>query len=827
MSNIFHSKRVSLLISIIVIIISNSKSNINYKDLLIEEEEFRQMFEGNQFFRIDYKHKNDTKFIMVRIKGIDEEKEYTIKYYKNDINKIGQLSKSYENNAIMWLKQEQINQGFYLGLECKEKSCNYNLEIEPKEIIDLELGDTYSYYVNEDTLNMNFSITADPNIYDTHLSLIDNYKVTIWAKGYKKLNSDLNGQLDKENENKAYNIYVQTIKNKETFILNVNGTQGDLINVGALIFHSFRISNYCLIPIQNFKGEEINGKFSSNELIEDYCFKFRDGEPDKNVFLEYESSISSDVKFIENFLLKEYYCLIGENNNDFYSFNFIKNKNKINMLNLLSNVNYKINMKKEEKIGLIPLEIDKSNYFTYQIKDSLGVYKSNILTLKDYPFYNISNEKIEQAPSLFTYIKKEYQEVSSPIGPNQKMLLIECESQSCSINVTLYDDNNKISIEQLKPFYNYIRKDTHNSLQLNLISKGTYFLFIDPLMGTFGEFKVELKDAKKSEYNNQIYEIETYNTNNQINLNLSSTNNMVYSLAAIDVENNSSGLIKANIIANMNYMFKINEETKKSEINLVNLNKGKIYYLYISPKTCDINLSFSLAKIINIKLKNRSYGFFYKENYGNQLIVDYEKENTNCTFYISFFEYKNENNELNYIILPKYNPHTFCFAPDHKQVKYIFFLNEKDKDLTVDIKLNNITKAKFEINLNDFILFNDTINTNQALDIKSKDLEDNCKDDYKPCYINISITLEKSLGEENTEISIYEKKEEDSKKKKYLIFTVVGGGILFLIIIVIIICSCKNKKSYEQFKQEINTISFKQDEDNKRESNDNEDDLLE
>ena len=825
MPNIFYSKRVSLLISIIVIIISNSKSNTDYKDLLIEEEEFRQMFEGNQIFRIDYKHKNDTKFIRVQITGNDdEEKEYIIKYYKNDINKIDQLSKSYKNNAIMWLKQEQINQSFYLDLECKENSCNYNLEIEPKEIIELELGDTYSYYVNEDTLNMNFSITADPNIYDTHLSLIDSYKVTIWAKGYKKLNSDLNGQLDKENENKAYNIYVQTIKNKETFILNVNGTQGDLINVGALIFHSIGISNYCLIPINDFKGEEINGKFGSKENIEE-CFEFKDVETDKNIFLEYESSISSDVKFIGKILLTEYHCLVRGISDDFYSFNFIKNKNKINVLNLLSDVNYKINMKKEEKIGLIPLEMDKSNYFTYQIKDSLGVYKSSILTLKDYPFYNISNEKIEQAPSLFTYIKKEYQEVSSPIGPNQKMLLIECESQSCSINVTLYDDNNKISIEQLKPFYNYIRKDTHNSLQLNLISKGTYFLFIDPLMGPFGEFKVELRDAKKSEYNNQIYEIETNDTNNQINLNLSSTNNVVYSLAAIDVENNSSGLIKANIIANMYYMFKINDETKKSEINLVNINKDKIYYLSISPKTCDINLSFSLAK--NIKLKKRSYGFFYKENYGNQLIVDYEKENTNCTFYISFFEYKNENNELNYIILPKYNPHTFFFAPDHKQVKYIFFLNEKDKDLTVDIKLNNITKAKFEINLNDFILFNDTINTNQALDIKSKDLEDNCKDDYKPCYINISITLEKSSGEEYAEISIYEKKEEDSKKKKYLIFTVVGGGILFLIIIVIIICSCKNKKSYEQFKQEINTISFKQDEDNKRESNDNEDDLLE
>ncbi len=824
MPNIFYSKRVSLLISIIVIIISNSKLNANYKDLLIEEEEFRQMFEGNQIFRIDYKHKNDTKFIRVQITGNDdEEKEYIIKYYKNDINKIDQLSKSYENKAIMWLKQEQINQGFYLGLECKEKSCNYNLEIEPKEIIELEPGDTYSYYVNEDTLNMNFSITADPNIYK-HIISIGSYKVTIWAKGYKKLNSDLYGPLDNENENKEYNTYIQTIKNKENFILNVNGTQGDLINVGVLIFRSFDFSNYCLIPIQSFKGEEINGKFGSKKNVEE-CFEFKDVEKDKNIFLEYESSISSEVRFIGG--LDNYHCLIKEINNDFYSFNFIKNKNKINMLNLLSNVNYKIIMKKEEKIGLIPLEMDKSNYFTYQIKDSLGVYKSSILTLKDYPFYNISNEKIEQAPSLFTYIKKEYQEVSSPIGPNQKMLLIECESQSCSINVTLYDDNNKISIEQLKPFYNYIRKDTHNSLQLNLISKGTYFLFIDPLMGTFDEFKVELKDAKKSEYNNQIYEIETYNTNNQINLNLSSTNNMVYSLAAIDVENNSSGLIKANIIANMNYMFKINDETKKSEINLVNLNKDKIYYLYISPKTCDINLSFSFAKIINIKLKNRSYGFFYKENYGNQLIVDYEKENTNCKFYISFFEYKNENNELNYIILPKNNPHIFSFSGDHKQVKYIFFLNEKDKDLTVDIKLNNITKAKFEINLNDFILFNDTINTNQALDIKSKDLEDNCKDDYKPCYINISITLEKSLGEENTEISIYEKKEEDSKKKKYLIFTVVGGGILFLIIIVIIICSCKNKKSYEQFKQEINTISFKQDEDNKRESNDNEDDLLE
>ena len=85
---------------------------------------------------------------------------YAISYYQNDgtFSNRRQLSYGSLNTTTMWLKEEQIKDGFYLSIESTYSICNYSLEIYQKNKIELLRGEQYSYYVTKENKEMVFYI---------------------------------------------------------------------------------------------------------------------------------------------------------------------------------------------------------------------------------------------------------------------------------------------------------------------------------------------------------------------------------------------------------------------------------------------------------------------------------------------------------------------------------------------------------------------------------------------------------------------------------------------------------------------------------------------
>ena len=722
---------------------------------------------------------------------------------------LNQSAKSYIRNATMWLNKAQISKEFYLSFECRASPCKYSFLIEPKDKVELKIGETYTYYVNEQSLKMSFSIEGSPLSYFPYDNNTE-FKLSVWAKGYKKIDSKIDEKTRDEN---AY-IITNLTDNNFNFLLEVSGTQGDLINVGALLFDN---NNICQTPIKSFKGEEINGIFDANEKNQ-VCFIFEDS--DLNILYSYGSSVKRYTELSEQEHNSQKIRCLNKNNDNFYSFHIAKNKDDLNILNALIGKSYNLEMKEGEKIGIIPMIYAEgnSNYLTYHIKKSSGVYNSDIFSLIDYPFYNISKAEKLEGSYFVSYINDELRDFYSPIGSNQKLLLISCVKDSCSININIFDYNTRISVNKLMPFYNYIRKDTENKLQLSDLDSGfNYMLFFESLSGPNDQFTLDFGNLTQID-NKGIYEIKPNVSQNLFNLNLKSKENHIYNLAAIKFEENSNeGLITAHLISDINYMFKFNNKTQKYHIDLSRLNSNQEYYLFINSRECNIDLDNNNNEII--KIENNSYGYFYNSNSNKELMVTKVNSNAeNCRFDISLFQYKQSNNELNYIILSKDQPHIFVFYKDgYKQVKYMHFFTKKDLGLKLKIKLKmtNITKAKLELyyNTNKTIPNDGNLDDNNDIEIKYDDISKQCKDDFKPCTITFILTLDTIKGGETAEVSIEDSDYISRMKKLYLILTVSGGGVLFLIIVIIIICACKNKNSYDKLTKEVNAISFKEDED--------------
>ena len=355
-------------------------------------------------------------------------------------------------------------------------------------------------------------------------------------------------------------------------------------------------------------------------------------------------------------------------------------------------------------------------------------------------------------------------------------------------------------------------------------------LFFESLSGPNDQFTLDFGNLAQID-NKGIYEIKPNASQNSFNLNLKSKENHIYNLAAIKFEENSNeGLITAHLISDINYMFKFNNKIQKYHIDLSILNSNQEYYLFINSRECNIDLDNN-NKII--KIENNSYGYFYNSNSNKELMVTKVNSNVeNCRFDISLFQYKQSNNELNYIILSKDQPHIFVFYKDgYKQVKYMHIFTKKDLGLKLKIKLKitNITKAKLELyyNTNKTIPNDGNLDDNNDIEIKYDDISKQCKDDFKPCTITFILTLDTIKGGETAEVSIEDSDYISRMKKLYLILTVSGGGVLFLIIVIIIICACKNKNSYDKLTKEVNAISFKEDEDKEEGRGDSKaDDLL-
>ena len=362
-----------------------------------------------------------------------------ISYYQKDdkFKERKQLSYQYKR-TFMWLNKNQIKNNFYFNIEC-ESNCIYNLSIYKKSYAELKLGEIYSYYVTEENKYMYFLINIDYKKYYLSLRYISNIKITIWARGSNNyINSKLepNSYTNLMNDKyQAYLIHKNEILSYK-YYLKVEGTIGDLINVGSLIFDG---DNTCPIFFYNY-GTEITG-FFKKDIFETNCFKFNYADYFSfNQFI-YDFEIENSI---DNYKLEnegQYFTFICLNYNtkykyDEYLYSLLYSRawysyNNYIFSPLIIGKNYKISIDKNDVIGFIPRMLDMDyNYITYHIKDLLdaSIYESSFIECYKYPFCSVKdiyNRKcIRKGEFSISYSKNEYSNFS-PISKTQKILCIE------------------------------------------------------------------------------------------------------------------------------------------------------------------------------------------------------------------------------------------------------------------------------------------------------------------------------------------------------------------------------------------------------------------
>ena len=150
------NKKIKILLYLIILFVS-IKCKIEYETKIINNEilTIDNLTESQYYYHILFESQSN---IPNYLKIISKEKnensdnyEYALSYYGQDstfTNRI-QLSKL-SNSPIIWLNKEQIENGFYFSIECYTNKCNgYYINIYPKNVPELILGQQYSYYVTK------------------------------------------------------------------------------------------------------------------------------------------------------------------------------------------------------------------------------------------------------------------------------------------------------------------------------------------------------------------------------------------------------------------------------------------------------------------------------------------------------------------------------------------------------------------------------------------------------------------------------------------------------------------------------------------------------
>ena len=286
---------------------------------------------------------------------------------------------------------------------------------------------------------------------------------------------------------------------------------------------------------------------------------------------------------------------------------------------------------------------------------------------------------------------------------------------------------------------------------------------------------------------------------------------------------------------NMNYRFKIPEKEIKVRIDDRRDIYNKEIYYFVSFYSFDCKIAVYKLNDSNKKVtEQNNISNIYQFNISQMdnektFIVTNESENKeNCkddTFDITLFKYeKNFSNPFYSIILSKNRPHIFRFDDKHKEVYYKYYITDKTKDLKIKLFFQNKTKYNVSLFLNNKKYREGNYSKNEIFTTKSKDIKKKCNNETYPCLVYFNITIIDKISHDLTiEVKIYDK---TNPSTFYVIGSIIGAGLLLFIIIIIIICICKNNNYMSKLRNEINTISFKDEEESQNRESKEDDDLL-
>ena len=814
--------------------LQNSTININLEDM-------EQKYQSSSYFKITPKETIPNN-IKIEVFGNDTDNIYLLSYYKNDnlFKERNQLAKSLSGNAFMWLNNAQIKNEFYLSVECSNsKNCEFSLKITKKDNIEINIGESYSYYVTEDNKDITFNITGNPFLYP-YLYKRGDCKISLWAKGNKNIITNLtNVKYYKHSQFNSFLINFGNAKNF-TYSFNVKGEIGDLINIGVLFFDG---NNICINPIKSF-GYEISALLVKETM--DNCYFILNTNLTQKFFYynyDFEDSQFLDNEHFSNLNNTQIFIILDPNEKEqFFSLRYLENNDANNKNNKIYHFppqelgrTYATNIKKDEFISLIPMKPeDNFKYLTYHVAEKEGMFKAYIYKCENYPLCELNSDTLKNSTQLIdinsatiSYNNSEYDKGISPISKNQDILLLTCETDNCLLFTSMYTEKNTLNIVPSIPYYKYIRTDNENNYVIYLNKILSNYMSIVPenlyiyinLEILSGDIQIKVKGNVEVQSNGEkkLYIIKAENIS-EFSLNIKAYTDSIYTIVS-SLHTDKNDLLTSQ----MNYLLK---SAKGNDYNNLifsaeSQNNSPFYLGFFS-----LNCKMEISKTNENNIKS---GESFYQDY--QIIdektkaVQYKatrsnKEDDNCLYGTSMFRLYNQKNELNNIFLENNDVYPFILYQKYNKIKYSYIYAVKDIDININLKSNDEANISATLILKEGEQKIYNLTKSESINVNSSDIKNICTDDRQPCKINLILEAQNAEKDSSVQVSfnqnIPKKKEEDvpssdtDDNNLFLILGIVGGVVLLLIIIIAIFIIIRKKKSNSDSYERITGETDKQ-----------------
>ena len=705
------------------------------------------------------------------------ENKYIISFFQGDstFKKIKPILNGFSASYI-WLNKEQIKSGFYFSVEDIYQNCKYQIQIIPKDYIELTFESyTYSYYIYQENKISQFLIKGENYI---NPELDD--KLIFYAYGNNNSTVEFNLNISDYRKHSKYNAYILKNLQYEDYIITVEGEIGDILDVGVLFLNTYDSCKHC-----KHKNEALFYGFLKRDYLNEICcvnlimprvIKVLDNlNINEEQLTRYGNAgclniLNPELKeydelFFSYYILYEFSQPSNEN----------KNKNISESLYLQTGFYFYQRIKENQIVKYLPLRLENNFEFVkYYIKFDrtyLHTYKTEA---KVYLSIQINNEEkkipLKENFGIYTYtlMKDEIKEILNQSDKWKIMLYFEClkggyvyDISFCAFHIALYIDKTKFNNTLYKNYGIIRNKESHKfNLELN------NFL-VEKLSGDICIF-TNHNYSKYYNYNNKYYlyeyEFNDIENKNNYNINIIAKKNSIYRIQYLNskesqflnVGENYFLQLKKGIKYTFSFMNKILYKDYHDGIYgvsafIISHNEvpdEKIYFNYY-PINCKLeinedNTNSLYWKEIKIPNSNNNRIFyqnilFVNKNYFSYNIYPKNIINNNdiCLLYISSYNMNiSEFYQEESIILKENQSQFVAFNKNIQSLNFTYYFAEIKDDIRIKINLYN--KADFIL----FIYIGNTSNkfiyeiqTNKIIDIKGNDLYNFCVQENQICRI--------------------------------------------------------------------------------------------
>lgn len=473
----------------------------------------------------------------------------------------------------------------------------------------------------------------------------------------------------------------------------------------------------------------------------------------------------------------KYFCVSNIDSNELsYTLqisNYLNNEVQFHQDPIIPGYIYPKILKKKEYFYYRPSSfIPKGKNITFNIQSKKGELKVYVVKCDNYPDCrnytdDIMSELIEKEKAFeifkfndFFLLTQKYTFESNLMDKKQYLYLVKCENSNdfyCNFRISFYNEDSYLEILKEERFLGFLRKGEFNKIIFKIPNINYHKIFVSLNVFT-GDSILDIRKKPegvifKKYYitNKQLCEFsldESYITfSGTYLITVNATFNSFYSINYIIRETNKEniGIIGSGISLVESIPF--NLELKSQEFQFHNKYKysNSSYIVSFMPLNCRINVNYQntliqpqndylIQKIISkddIDYEDENY--IFKVDF---ISMDFSKtfQDELCMFYIG----GREINKKTEILVSEGSINEIYFSDKIDQIRYIYPHSEKNKVVTINIKMKDEIKISTTIFINQIQIKNYIFSHPRNIIIRETDINIHCLEN-QVCQIIVDI----------------------------------------------------------------------------------------